>query len=50
MPKTVVIRVNKETRDKLHAIKYPGQTLDGIITQMIALWEREKKPEPISRR
>lgn len=42
MGKSVVIRVSKETRDKLHSIKNPGQTLDGIITQSIDLWERQK--------
>jgi hypothetical protein len=46
MPKTVLIRVEKETREKLHAIKNPGQTLNGILIQMIALWnarQRKKK-------
>jgi len=43
MPKTTFIRVSKETRDKLHNIKYPGQTFDGIITQIIEFWIREKK-------
>jgi len=42
MPTAVLIRVKKETRDRLHSIKNPGQTLDGIITQLIDLWEREK--------
>ena len=37
-----VIRVRKETRDRLHSRKHPGQTLDGIITEMIDLWERQK--------
>ena len=32
----------KETRDRLHSTKHPGQTLDGIITQLIDLWERQK--------
>jgi len=40
---TVLIRVKKETRDKLHSIKAPGQTLDGIITQLIDLWKEVKK-------
>jgi len=43
MRKTVLIRVTKETRDRLHSIKNPGQTLNGIITQLIDLWEEEKK-------
>jgi len=47
MPKTVPIRVRKETREKLHSIKNPGQTLDGIITQMIDLWERIKRGETV---
>jgi len=42
MQKTVAIRVRKGTRARLHSVKNPGQTLDGIITQMIDLWEREK--------
>jgi hypothetical protein len=42
VPKSVPIRVRKETRDRLHSIKNPGQTLDGIITQLIDLWERQK--------
>ena len=45
MRKSVLIRVNKETREKLHAIKSPGQTLDGIITQLIELWEKVKERE-----
>jgi len=43
MRKTVLIRVRKETRDTLHAIKNPGQTLDGIITQLIDLWLKVKQ-------
>jgi len=42
---TAPIRVRKETRDRLHSIKNPGQTLDGIITQLIDLWEKLKKPK-----
>jgi len=42
MQKAVLIRVKKETREKLHSVKNPGQTLDGIITQMIDLWVQEK--------
>jgi len=45
MQKAVVIRVRKETREKLHSIKNPGQTLDGIITQLIDLWIKTKKEE-----
>lgn len=47
MHSSVPIRVKKETRDKLHAIKHPGQTLDGIITQMIDLWKKEKEKERV---
>jgi len=43
--KSVPIRIRKETRDRLHCTKNPGQTLDGIITQLIDLWEREKLKE-----
>ena len=43
----VLIRVRKETREKLHAIKNPGQTLDGIITQLIDLWKKEKEKERV---
>jgi len=35
MQKAVTIRVRKGTRDRLNAVKNPGQTLDGIITQLI---------------
>jgi hypothetical protein len=45
MQKSCEIRIKKETRDRLHRIKNPGQTLDGIITQMIDLWEKLKKQE-----
>jgi len=45
--KTASIRVRKETRDRLHAVKNPGQTLDGIITQLIDLWEKVKKEETV---
>ncbi len=47
MQKAVSIRVKKETRDRLHAVKNPGQTLDGIITQLIDLWEKVKKQEAV---
>jgi len=40
---TVLIRVKKETRDRLHSVKNPGQTLDGIITQLIDLWVQQKQ-------
>ena len=43
--KPVNIRIKKETRDRLHSIKNPGQTLDGIITQLIDLWEKLKTQE-----
>lgn len=49
MQKAVVIRVRKETRDKLHSITNPGQTLDGIITQMIDLWEKQKKEATVAK-
>ena len=42
MWKSVSIRVKRGTRDKLHSIKNPGQTLDGIITQLIDLWQQQK--------
>ena len=48
MRKTVIISVKKETREKLHAVKNPGQTLDGIIIQLIDLWEEQKKQEPVA--
>ena len=47
MRDTVLIRVRKETRAKLHAVKNPGQTLDGILTQLIELWEKVKKNDKI---
>ena len=50
MQKTVPIRVRKETRDRLHSVKNPGQTLDGIITQLIDLWEKVKKQEAVEAR
>jgi len=44
---TVLIRVGKETRERLRSVKNPGQTLDGIITQLIDLWEKQKRQEAI---
>ena len=41
--KSVPIRVRKESRERLHSVKNPGQTLDGIITQLIDLWETQKR-------
>jgi len=41
--KAVSIRVRKGTRDGLHSIKHRGQTLDGIIGELIDLWERQKQ-------
>ena len=43
--KAVMIRVRRETRDRLHEVKAPGQTLDGIITQMLDLWQWIKKDD-----
>lgn len=40
-------RVRPETRDRLHSVKNPGQTLDGIITQLIDLWEKVKEQEAV---
>jgi len=48
MPKTVLIKVRRETRDRLKAVKYPGQTLDGIITLLIDLWEKKKNQEAVA--
>ena len=45
MEKTVSIRLRKVTRDRLHSIKNPGQTLDGIITQLIDSWKKVKEEE-----
>ena len=45
VPKSVNVRIKIETRDRLHSVKNPGQTLDGIITQLIDLWEKLKKYE-----
>ena len=45
MQEPVTIRIKKETRDRLHAVKNPGQSLDGIVTQLIDLWEKKKKQE-----
>ena len=47
MQRTVPIRVRPETRGRLHLVKNPGQTLDGIITQMIDLWEKVKEQEAV---
>lgn len=43
--KTVPIRVRPETREKLHKLKNPGQSLNGFITQLIDFWEKEKLKE-----
>ena len=48
MRKTVLIRIKKETREKLHSVKNPGQTLDGIITQLIDLWKKQKNQEAVA--
>jgi len=48
MSTAVLIRVKKETRERLHSVKNPGQTLDGIITQLIDLWEKQKKQEAVA--
>jgi len=45
MSKTVPLKIRRETRDRLQAVKYPGQTLDGIITVLIDLWEKQKNQE-----
>ena len=43
IPKSVSVRLRKEPRDRLHSNKNSRETLDGIITQMIDLWERQKR-------
>jgi len=43
--KGVPIRIKPQTRARLHRIKHVGQTLDGIITELIDLWEAQKRPK-----
>ena len=47
MQRTVPIRVRPETRARLHLVKNPGQTLDGIITQLLDLWEKVREKETV---
>ena len=47
MQETVTSKIRLETRDRLHSVKNPGQTVDGIITQLIDLWEEQKKKNPV---
>ena len=31
----------------MHAVKNPGQTPDGIIMQLIGLWDKQKQQEAV---
>lgn len=31
----------------MHTVNNPGQTLDGIITQLIDIWEKQKQQEAV---
>jgi hypothetical protein len=43
---TVVVRLSEEVRDYLRSRAHPGQTLDGVIREMIQELERLKGHEP----
>lgn len=34
------IRVSRETKDALDAIKHQGQSYDGVIRELLTLWHR----------
>jgi hypothetical protein len=42
------ISLNSRTRDALDLIKAPGQSYDGIIQQLIRLWNRQSEPDEVS--
>ena len=43
------ISLSRRTKDALDAIKHPGQSCDGLIQELIKLWEKEHGVEETAR-
>ena len=39
-----MLRVSEETKHALDSIKHPGQSYDGLIQELLALWKKINKP------
>ena len=37
------ISLNSQTKDTLDSIKAPGQSYDGVIQQLVKLWQQERE-------
>jgi hypothetical protein len=42
------ISLNSRTKEALDSIRAPGQSYDGIIQQLIRLWNRQSEPDEVS--
>lgn len=43
--KWTTIRVSGRTKDALDSVKHPGQSYDGMIQELIKLWQRREELE-----
>jgi len=39
--KRTTVSILWQTKDRLESIKHPGQSYEGLIQELIKLWERE---------
>ncbi len=47
--KRLTISILRRTKDSLDSIKHPGQSYDGLIQELIELWEKEHGVEESGR-
>lgn len=45
-----MVGILQRTKDALDSIKHPGQTYDGVIQELIGLWESERGAEETGQR
>ena len=50
MQRRAYISVNSRTKENLDSIRAPGQSYDGIVQQLIKLWNEQNKQNKVSDR
>lgn len=43
---TTIVRISKDVKERLDKLRHPGQTLGGIIEEMVQQAEQHKKEVP----
>jgi hypothetical protein len=43
------ISLNSRTKDTLDSIRAPGQSYDGVIRQLIKLWDRQNESDKVKK-